>query len=287
MQSSNKKTIIDDIIARAVLEDCGTYGDITSNAIFNPETKADALIRSKETGILSGCYLLQPIFNTIDPSLSINVLQSDGQPIIPGTRICTVHGSIRSILAGERLALNFLQRLSGIATITAQLTQLIAHTHAKLLDTRKTTPTLRYFEKRAVADGGGVNHRFGLFDMILIKDTHVKAAGGIKPALLKALASDDVKLRHVKIEVEVQSWDEFLDAVELYPNRIMLDNMPPALMAECVNYLLTKNIHIELEASGNITGATIASVAETGVNYISVGAITHSVKALDIHLVIE
>ena len=287
MNSSNEKTIIDDIIARAVFEDCSTYGDITSNAIFNPETKADALIRSKESGILSGCYLLQPIFNSIDPSLCITILQSDGQPIVAGTRICTVHGSIRSILAGERLALNFLQRLSGIATITAQLKQLIAHTHTKLLDTRKTTPTLRYFEKRAVADGGGINHRFGLFDMILIKDTHVKAAGGIKPALLKAFASDDVKLRHVKVEIEVQSRDEFLDAVELSPHRIMLDNMPLSLMADCVEYIHKKNIHIELEASGNITGTTIASVAETGVDYISVGAITHSVKALDIHLVIE
>ena len=287
MQSLNEAVFINDIISRSVFEDCGSYGDITSNAIFDTQAQACAFIRSKETGILSGSYLLKPNFNTIDPALDVNILLSDGQPLNPGTCICTLHGSTRSILAGERIALNFLQRLSGIATATALLVQLIAHTNAKLLDTRKTTPTLRYFEKRAVTDGGGINHRFGLFDMILIKDTHVKAAGGVTQALLKVQASDAVRNRGVKIEVEVQTWDEFLEAVELSPDRIMLDNMHLPAMAACVALLHEKKLPIELEASGNITATTIASVAETGVDFISVGAITHSVKTLDIHLVIE
>jgi nicotinate-nucleotide pyrophosphorylase (carboxylating) len=287
MPLNNETSFINDIIARAVLEDCNSYGDITSHAIFDSQTQASALIRSKGIGILSGGYLLKPIFRAIDPTLDVTILHTDGQPLIHGTRICTLHGSICSILTGERIALNFLQRLSGIATVTSSLVNHISHTSAKLLDTRKTTPTLRYFEKRAVTDGGGVNHRFGLFDMILIKDTHVKASGGVTKALQKALASDAVTNRHVKIEVEVQTWDEFLEAVELSPNRIMLDNMDIPTMTACVTHVRTKKLPIELEASGNITQTTIAAVAETGVDYISVGAITHSVPALDIHLVIE
>jgi len=287
MTHSIETDLINDIVNRAILEDCGQYGDITSNAIFDAQTQANALIRSKGTGILSGSYLLKPVFNAIDPALDVAILVQDGQQIVPGTRICTLHGATRSILSGERLALNFLQHLSGIASATASLVRLIAHTHAKLLDTRKTTPTLRFFEKRAVVDGGGVNHRFGLFDMILIKDTHVKAAGGVTAALLKAQASDAVKKRHVKIEVEVQSWNEFLEAAAQTPNRIMLDNMDIPAMTACAAWVRDKQLPIELEASGNISASTITAVAESGVDYISVGAITHSVEALDIHLVIE
>jgi nicotinate-nucleotide pyrophosphorylase (carboxylating) len=210
----------------------------------------------------------------------------DGSPILPGTEICVLDGPLRSICAGERTALNFLQRLSGIATATAGLVGLIAHTKARLLDTRKTTPLLRGLEKRAVIHGGGMNHRFGLFDMVLIKDTHVKAAGGVAKALTRVRSHDAGMKKKVKIEVEVQTWDDLLEALPLGPDRIMFDNMTLELMAACVERARSVAPRIELEASGMINEQSIAKVAETGVDFISVGAITHSVKALDIHLVI-
>jgi nicotinate-nucleotide pyrophosphorylase (carboxylating) len=278
---------IETIIKNALAEDCGTAGDITSQAIFDEKTCGHALIKSKDTGVLSGAYLLEPIFKCIDKSLIVHCLHSDGAALTPGTPICTINGSIRSILSGERLALNFLQRLSGIATATAACVEAIAATRAKLLDTRKTTPLLRLLEKRAVRHGGGVNHRFGLFDMILIKDTHVKAAGGVIPAITKARAFAAGVLPPIKIEVEVQTWQEFLDATSLAPDRIMLDNMTTSLMTACVQHIKRGALPIELEASGNITMQTILPVAQTGVDFISMGSLTHSVKALDIHLIIE
>jgi nicotinate-nucleotide pyrophosphorylase (carboxylating) len=217
----------------------------------------------------------------------VRVLARDGSALETGTRICELSGPVRSILAGERVALNFLQHLSGVATATSRLVRLIAHTRAKLLDTRKTTPLLRFLEKEAVVHGGGAKHRFGLFDMVLIKDTHVKAAGGVQPAVVRAQEYVLANGLPVAIEVETQTMDEFREALECRPQRIMLDNMTIDNMAACVILRDTSGVSVELEASGNVSSDTIVKIAETGVDFISAGSITHSAPALDIHLIIE
>ncbi len=285
MISSHETKLIYSIIQQALSEDLDSEGDITSQAIFTDDDRAEAVIRSKEPGILSGAYLIEPIFNTIDRNLSLSEVAEEGSVLETGEPICHISGPIRSILSGERTVLNFLQRLSGIATQTAHFVSLIQKTGAKLLDTRKTTPTLRLLEKKAVLAGGGKNHRFGLFDMILIKDTHVKAAGGPSAAIRKArkYCRDHPG---IKIEVEVQTIDEFNEAVTEAPDRIMLDNMSVSDMALCTAATKKLSPTIELEASGNIGADTIRAIAETGVDYISSGAITHSARSLDLHLVL-
>lgn len=281
----NETELIDRIVREALSEDLGTEGDITSKAIFSRDDQGEGIIKSKESGVLSGIYLVEHIYKTIDSSLSIDIKLKEGALLENGTELCNVKGSIQSILSGERVVLNFLQRLSGIATGTAQLVSLIQETKTKLLDTRKTTPSLRLLEKRAVSAGGGGNHRFGLFDMILIKDTHVKSAGGPSKAIRRA--KEFCKSNpNIKIEVEVQSMDEFFEAVEAAPDRIMLDNMSLEDMAVCVSHIKKKKRAIELEASGNVTAENIRAIAETGVDFISAGSITHSARALDIHLVL-
>lgn len=277
---------ITSVVNQALIEDLGTVGDITSQAIFAVEDRATAIIKSKSSGVVSGCYLLTSLFKTCDQTCTVEVCCKDGASLQPGTVIAKIEGSVCGILAAERVALNFLQRLSGIATITAQYVAAIAHTHAQLLDTRKTTPLLRVFEKAAVFHGGGVNHRIGLFDMILIKDTHVKRAGGAKLALEKALHHRGDR-NEPAIEIEVQCIEEFRDVIELQPDRIMLDNMSLDAMRYCAEYRTQRSSAVELEASGNVQLTTIAAIAETGVDYISVGAITHSVTAMDIHLIIQ
>ncbi len=283
------RKLIDELLDCALAEDLGKDlgkdGDCTSKAIFSASETGRAVIQSKEQGILSGAYLMQPLFCRIDPSLSLTELADDGTPLSPGAEICRLQGPVRSILAGERTALNFLQRLSGIATLSARYAAAIRHTKARLLDTRKTTPCLRLLEKRAVRHGGGMNHRSGLFDMMLIKDTHCKQCGGVTAALTKALRARGTA-KEPKIEVEVRNAAEFAEALALRPDRIMLDNMSVSDMRGCVEKMpLACGIHIELEASGNISLDTIAAVAETGVDFISCGAITHSAPALDIHLI--
>lgn len=277
--------LIKDFIRDALREDLSDIGDVTSMAIFKPEEEAEAIIRSKEKGILSGTYLISKIFKTINLDTQIELLKSDGDKVDVGESICKIKGKIITILSGERLVLNLLQRLSGIATSTNELVKIISNTNAKLLDTRKTTPLLRYFEKTAVTHGGGTNHRFGLYDMIMIKDTHVKAAGGPGEAVRRAKSfckdNDDLK-----IEVEIQNIQEFEEAICEDPYQIMLDNMSCNDMSRCVDIKNKSNKNILLEASGNVTKDTIKAIAETGVDFISVGAITHSVKALDIHLLI-
>jgi nicotinate-nucleotide pyrophosphorylase (carboxylating) len=273
---------IDSIIEFALAEDLGDRGDITSKALF-ANARGDAIIKSKESGVLSGVSLLEPLFHKIDPDCTIEIRNQDGARLMPGGEICYLSGVLRSILAGERIALNFLQRLSAIATQTDALASLIKEYPAVLLDTRKTTPLLRELEKKAVRDGGGANHRFGLFDMILIKDTHVKGAGGPGPAVRKA-KQYAAAMPDVKIEVEVQSVEEFLEAARELPDRIMLDNMNCEDMARCVRHAREQEFAIELEASGNVRAETIRGIAGTGVDFISVGAITHSVRAVDIHL---
>lgn len=281
----DEQVYIDDLIIRSLSEDLGVHGDITSRSIFEKSDTAQAVIRSKASGTLSGAWLLKPLFSKIDASLSVTILKNDGDILEKGTEICRLNGAVQSILAGERVALNFLQRLSGIATQTALLVKEIAHTKTRLLDTRKTTPSLRLVEKRAVLHGGGCNHRFGLFDMILIKDTHVKRAGGVVPALEKAFQYSR-GINKVAVEVEVQTVEEFSQALALGPERIMLDNMSLDTMKTCVGLAQKAKSACELEASGNITAKTIREVAETGVDFISCGSITHSAPSLDIHLII-
>jgi nicotinate-nucleotide pyrophosphorylase (carboxylating) len=229
--------------------------------------------------------LIEPLFALIDPAIKVSLQCSDSAPLSSGTVICQLAGPIRGILAGERTALNLLQRLSGIATITARYAAQLNGTSAKLLDTRKTTPLLRLLEKKAVKAGGGYNHRFGLYDMILIKDTHVKAAGG-PAAALRAVRAAHNGTFPCTVEVEVQNEKEFIEAISEKPNRIMLDNMPCDAMTRCVKHLRDSNLSIDLEASGNVTDQTIRAFAETGVDFISSGALTHSAGSLDIHLII-
>lgn len=281
------KEHINRIVKDALTEDLGDQGDVTSQSIFSDTDNASAVIRSKGNGILSGTYLIEPILTYLRSPAKVEILTRDGSRLEPGTVIAQLNGPVKDILAAERTILNFLQRLSGIATATSKYTAAIAHTSTHLLDTRKTTPGLRYLEKLAVVHGGGYNHRIGLFDMILIKDTHVKRSGGVAPALQRAIEYRTAKNMDIKIEVEVQSIDEFKTAVEYRPDRIMLDNMSVDQMRQCVSIIRDRSLGIEIEASGNITLSSIVAVAETGVDFISSGSITHSAPSLDIHLLIS
>lgn len=280
--------VIAAIVEQTLKEDLGSDGDITSAALFSDDDRATAEIKSKSQGVLSGAYLLEPVFSRLDPRLRVEGLLSDGSTVLPGTMIATVTGPIRGILAGERTVLNFLQRLSGIATVTSRFTAAISGASCRLLDTRKTTPLLRCFEKAAVEHGGGCNHRFGLFDMMLIKDTHVRRSGGVAPALERAIAYRSATGNPaLQIEVEVQSEEEFEAALRYRPDRIMLDNMTVTAMHRCVALRSAEQPDVALEASGNVTLETIGAIAATGVDYISSGALTHSAPALDIHLIIR
>ena len=271
----------DQFIRSALREDVGD-GDHSSLASVPATARKRARLLIKDTGVLAGAALAPIIFRAVDPDLEVTPLLEDGVLVKPGDVGLTVQGKAQSILQAERLVLNCMQRMSGIATRTRHFTGLIAHTKAKLLDTRKTTPNFRMMEKWAVVIGGGVNHRFGLFDMIILKDNHVDYAGGITQAIR---ASRDYLRRtgkDLKIVVETRSLDEVDEVLEVGGvYRIMLDNMSPDLMREAVARIHGKYF---TEASGGITEATIGAVAETGVDYISVGALTHSVKSLDISL---
>ncbi|MBD3243481.1 MAG: carboxylating nicotinate-nucleotide diphosphorylase [Chitinivibrionales bacterium] len=279
-------TQVDEFLRRALAEDLGERGDVTSEAVFSEAERADARIAAKQDGILSGLTLIAPLFALLDPQIDVQLLAADGDRVTAGIRVAALSGPIRGILAGERTVLNLLQRLSGIATLTRRMADEIAGTGARLLDTRKTTPTLRALEKKAVVDGGGCNHRFGLFDMVLIKDTHVKAAGGVGAAIRRvrdSLGSSS----GLRVEAEVQSVASFEEALDERPDRIMLDNMSLDDMRACVARARDNGAAVELEASGNVSLETVRGIAETGVDFISAGCLTHSAPALDIHLVIE
>jgi nicotinate-nucleotide pyrophosphorylase (carboxylating) len=271
----------DQFIRSALREDVGD-GDHSSLAAVPATSRKRARLLIKDVGVLAGAALAPIIFRAVDPDLQVNTLIADGAAVKPGDVGLTVEGKAQSILMAERLVLNCMQRMSGIATRTRHFTGLIAHTKAKLLDTRKTTPNFRMMEKWAVAIGGGVNHRFGLFDMIILKDNHVDYAGGINQAIR---ATRDYLRRtgkDLKIVVETRSLDEVDEVLEVGGvYRIMLDNMSPEMMREAVARIHGKYL---TEASGGITEATIAAVAETGVDFISVGVLTHSTKSLDISL---
>lgn len=279
---------VEKLLSEAFSEDLNSAGDITTKTIFPQNYQAKAVIKSKENGILSGAKLIVPAFCYLDKNCKVSVLKSDGDKLENGTVIAEIEGNIHTILAAERTILNLLQHLSGVATATHNLAKKIAHTKAKVIDTRKTTPTLRFLEKEAVVHGGGSNHRFGLYDMILIKDTHVAAVGNRPDKAVNLARENSDKLGiSAKIEVEVQNLKEFDEALSANPDRIMLDNMSIVDMKTAVEKRNIQKPQIEIEASGGINENTITKIAETGVDFISVGAITHSVKSLDIHLKIQ
>jgi nicotinate-nucleotide pyrophosphorylase (carboxylating) len=272
---------IEEIIDYALREDIGD-GDHTSDACIPENATGKAKLLVKEPGVIAGVNLAQEIFSTFDSNLKVDVLIQDGAEIYVGDVILTVQGSSRSILKTERLVLNFMQRMSGIATKTASMNKLIAGTSAKLLDTRKTTPLLRELEKLAVKMGGGVNHRFGLFDMVMIKDNHIDMAEGIEVAISRTKAHLSSIGKDLKIEIEVRGFQELNEVLRVGGiHRIMLDNFDPADEKRAVELIGGK---YETEASGGITEETIRAHAEAGVDYISVGALTHNIKSLDLSL---
>ena len=275
---------VDEIIELALLEDIGD-GDHSSLACVPEFAKGKATLFIKDDGILAGVDLAVRIFKKLDPSLEINILLLDGTPVKKGDVAFTVIGSSRSILATERLVLNFMQRMSGIATQTHKIVSLLEGTNTRLLDTRKTTPCIRYMEKWAVRIGGGENHRFALYDMIMLKDNHIDYAGGIKPAIEGTLNYLKETGKKLKVEVEVRNLNELKQVLEVGGiDRIMLDNFTPSELETALKLIPT---NYETEASGGITLETIREFAETGVDFISVGALTHSFKSLDMSLKAE
>ena len=272
---------LSNFIKAALEEDLGD-GDHSSLSCIPQDVQSKAQLIIKDNGIIAGLSLAEMIFHHVDPALNVEMLMKDGQSAKIGDIGLFVSGKAQSILGVERLMLNCMQRMSGIATYTHSLVELIAGTGAKLLDTRKTTPNFRMLEKWAVAIGGGINHRFGLYDMIMLKDNHVDFAGGIEKAIKNC--RDYLHKNHLalKIEIETRNMEEVKEVIEVGGvDRIMLDNMSPAVMREAVGLI---DRRFETEASGGITEATIRDIAETGVDFISVGALTHSTKSLDISL---
>ncbi|WP_462266218.1 carboxylating nicotinate-nucleotide diphosphorylase [Mucilaginibacter sp.] len=275
------KQLVHQFINNALAEDVGD-GDHTSLATIPAGTQGKAKLLVKDKGILAGVELAAEIFSVIDPQLHLDVYLQDGAAVQPGDIAFEVTGSTHSILKAERLVLNCMQRMSGIATKTNQITQLLQGTHTKVLDTRKTTPNFRYFEKWAVRIGGGVNHRYALYDMILIKDNHVDYSGGIKNAIANAHQYLQHTGRTLQIEIEVRNLEELQQVLEAGGvDRIMFDNFSLADLRTAVSAV---NGQYATEASGGITTETIYDYAACGVDYISVGALTHSAKSLDLSL---
>ncbi|WP_020529521.1 carboxylating nicotinate-nucleotide diphosphorylase [Flexithrix dorotheae] len=272
---------INKFINDALVEDIGDGDHSTLAAVpENAQKKAQLIIKGE--GLLAGVSLAQKIFRTVDPDLSIEIKKEDGETVKFGDIGFVISGKARSILTSERLVLNCMQRMSGIATLTARLNSLIHHTKAQLLDTRKTTPNCRLIEKWAVKIGGGTNHRFGLFDMIMLKDNHVDFAGSITKAVQSTQTYLKDKNKELKIEVEVRNLEEVKEVLNVGGvDVIMLDNMSNEEMKEAVRMIGNT---CKTEASGGITEQTIKAIAETGVDFISVGALTHSVKSMDISL---
>ncbi len=272
---------IEEIVRMALVEDLGD-GDHTSLATVPKDATGEAVMLAKEVGVLAGVDVAKEVFLQIDKDIEIDILIKDGSRIQPGDRVMLVKGRSRSLLSAERTALNFVQRMSGIASFTNKVVSKIDGLHTKLLDTRKTTPCNRAVEKLAVKIGGGENHRFGLFDMIMIKDNHVDFAGGIRNAIEATQKYLKQNSKDLKIELEVRNFDELNEAMEVGGiNRIMLDNFTPEELKKALQIVDGK---YETEASGGISIETIRDFAETGVDFISVGALTHQIKSLDLSL---
>lgn len=271
---------VKEIIRSALKEDIGSK-DITSLLLIPENHKSTAIILAKEDFIVAGIEFVKEVFAQIDKKIKLTVFIKDGAQVKKGDKIAKVHGKTRSLLAGERVCLNFLQRLSGIATLTNMFVKQAKGFNAKILDTRKTTPGLRFMEKYAVRAGGGTNHRFGLYDRILIKDNHIKIAGSVT----KALALAKKKYNPAQIEIEVKNLQELNEAIRASgAGIIMLDNMSVRDMAKAVKTVCKSSRKIILEASGNVNLESVREIASTGVDWISVGSLTHSAKAADISM---
>jgi len=257
------------------------HGDVTTDSVVEPETLGRAVVFGREPFVLSGGETFRRVFELLDSSVAVEAFFQNGEKIQPGVPVFAVEGSARTLLKGERPALNFLQRLCGIATVTQEMTQVLAGLPCRLLDTRKTTPLWRMLEKQAVKDGGGWNHRFGLFDGVLIKDNHIVAAGGIRVAIEKARMRAPHTLR---IEVEVDNLEQFDVALEAGADVILLDNFSLDMLREAVRRNAGRAL---LEASGGVVLEKVRAIAETGVNMISCGALTHSARAIDLTMEME
>ncbi|GAB5435844.1 MAG: carboxylating nicotinate-nucleotide diphosphorylase [Falsiruegeria mediterranea] len=272
------KTIIEPAVRRALAEDLGEVGDITSNAVIAPGHTAQVVASARQPGIIAGLDCAEVACALVDPAITMTRHVEDGNAVTPGARVATFHGPSRSLMVAERTALNFLGHLSGIATATAGLVRAIDGTGAAIACTRKTTPGLRALEKYAVRAGGGVNHRYSLADAVLIKDNHIAIAGGVTPALTSARAN----VGHmVKIEIEVDTLEQLAEVLEIGADAVLLDNMSPTTLREAVAMIDGRAI---AEASGGITPSSVRAVAEAGVDLISSGWITHSAPCLDIGL---
>ncbi|MGB5137659.1 MAG: carboxylating nicotinate-nucleotide diphosphorylase [Candidatus Zixiibacteriota bacterium] len=273
-----------DIADRALQEDVDS-GDLTTLATVSPIAKGRALIRAKADGIISGLDVAALVFYQLDQESEFLTDLVEGAPVKSGDQLIMVQGKLASLLTGERTALNFLMHLSGIATLTAKFVDHVKHTSCKIIDTRKTTPGLRLLEKRAVFSGGGANHRMGLFDMILIKENHITAAGSVTVAVERAIDyNQSTAIQQVAIEVETRNLDEVREAAKLQIQRLMLDNFDLATAREAVKIIRAINPDLEIEASGNMTLDTVKDYAETGVDFISAGALTHSAHWLDLSM---
>ncbi|WP_420128890.1 carboxylating nicotinate-nucleotide diphosphorylase [Longimicrobium sp.] len=268
------------LIDAALAEDVGP-GDFTTLWTVPEERRAEARIVAKSPGVIAGSEVAAEVFRRVDPSLEVSVGVVDGTAVEPGDVAMTVLGSARSILTAERTALNFMQRLSGVATVTRRYVRAVEGTGARVIDTRKTTPGMRALEKAAVVSGGGANHRFGLHDMVMIKDNHIAAAGGITAAVKAVRRQNE---RGLKVEVETTTLDEVREALAAGADRVMFDNMDPPLMRQAVDLVRAADPRPETEASGGITLDTIHGYAQTGVDFISIGALTHSAPSLDLSL---
>jgi nicotinate-nucleotide pyrophosphorylase (carboxylating) len=272
------RELVEAAVAAALAEDLGLAGDITSEATIPAGACASGVIATRKAGVIAGVQLAEAAFKALDRETRVEVLAADGAPVKPGDAIVRVSGNARALLGAERVALNFLGHLSGIATLTRAYVDKIAGTRARIIDTRKTTPGLRAFEKHAVRAGGGLNHRFGLFDAILVKDNHIAAAGGIA----KAMAGIRTRAGHmVKVEVEVTSLAELDEVLAQNPDAVLLDNMPVPMLKAAVAKVAGRTV---TEASGGVTLDTVRQISETGVDLISVGALTHSAPNLDVGL---
>ena len=270
---------LDEALRAWLLEDLGP-GDLTSFLLVPEALEGEAVVLAKEAGVVAGLPVAGRVFALADPKVAFTPLVAEGALVARGQEVARVAGPLRGILAGERLALNLLQRLSGIATLTRAYVEALKGTRAQVLDTRKTTPGLRALEKYAVRVGGGRNHRFGLFDGILIKENHVRAAGGVGEAVRRAKAGAP---HYLKVEVEVTSLEELEEALEAGADLILLDNFPLEAIRQAVRRVGGR---VPLEASGNMTLERAKEAAEAGVDFISVGALTHSARALDLSLLV-
>ena len=271
---------IEEIVKRALAEDIGP-GDVTTNAIVSQELQANGRFIAKSNGTVAGWDVVKATFRFIDDRVRVIQSVSDGADVKSGETIGTLNGPGKAILAGERVALNFFQRMSGIATAARRFVEAAAGTKAVILDTRKTAPGLRVLDKMAVRIGGASNHRIGLYDMVLVKDNHIAEAGGITEAVRRVRANAPAG---IQIEVEVRTLDELKEVLQLNVDRVLLDNMDTKTMRKAVEIAAGR---VPLEASGNMTLKRVAAVAATGVDFISVGALTHSVTAMDISLMID